>query len=121
MIGWRQSGDSLSAPPGRTNIVMIAVGFGFSLALEADGMIRRIGGVDIPEGLKNVVSITGLFSRTSSHRRWPANSASDHDPSQNDPRHLGAAQIVEFHCAAVPLDFLTAEAHRDTTEKGNFG
>src|SRR6185369_13534942 len=63
MIGWGYSGTGLSAPPGRTNIVMIAIGFGFSLALEADGMVRHIGGADIPVGVKNVISIAAGYSQ----------------------------------------------------------
>ncbi len=64
MVGWGDdSFGEIDVPPGLSNVVAIAAGYEFSLALKTDGTVVAWGDfggspVVVPEGLTNVVAIS---------------------------------------------------------------
>ena len=61
--GWNGSGPT-SVSPGLSNVVAVAAGFDFSLALKSNGTVlawgyNEYGQTNVPAGLSNVVAVTG--------------------------------------------------------------
>ncbi|GEM_PF-644593 len=67
VIGWGDNGSGQSSPPtGLSNAVAISAGYGYSLALKADGTVIGWGNqpAAIPDGLSNITAIASgvIFS-----------------------------------------------------------